>query len=336
MAEQSPNKRVIFKRGAQRKFLELVRKTSGLRFAELARLSGVSQRYFLEWRKEKYTLPLSVMRQFCTLINTPLPKNIKITEQYAHTRDAAIKGGNATFKKYKGVPVDENKRKTAWETWWNKSGKKNPNPILIRKEIFLPKRSAELAELCGILIGDGGLSKYQMLITLNGETDKKYSKFVVRLLKNLFKIKAKIYTVKNSRAINIAISRRNLVDFLVSQGIKLGNKLEQNVSIPDWIMASKKYQTCCFRGMVDTDGSVVIETHTIKGKKYVYPRLNFTSASPNLVDQSCLILSELGFHPKVRRVGRSVQLENLGEICQYFKVVGSSNPKHLERISPWS
>lgn len=38
--------------------------------------------------------------------------------------------------------------------------------------------------------------------------------------------------------------------------------------------------------MIDTDGSVVIETHNIKKKKYTYYRLNFTSASPFLIDQT--------------------------------------------------
>ena len=116
------------------------------------------------------------------------------------------------------------------------------------------------------------------------------------------------------------------------QGILIGNKLKQNLSIPEWIIKSQKYLIPCIRGMVDTDGSVVIETHNTKGKKYIYYRLNFTSASPILIDQTYQTLKKIGFNPKIRRNGRAVQLEKIEEICDYFKRIGTSNPKHLKRL----
>lgn len=97
-----------------------------------------------------------------------------------------------------------------------------------------------------------------------------YSVYVIKLLQKLFKVKPKVCRVKNSKALNISISRSDLVDFLFRHGLKVGNKLKQNLSIPEWIMKSGKYIIPCIRGMVDTDGSVVIETHHIKNKKYTY------------------------------------------------------------------
>jgi hypothetical protein len=118
----------------------------------------------------------------------------------------------------------------------------------------------------------------------------------------------------------------------VKNGMKLGHKLKQNVSMPEWITASKKYTIACIRGMVDTDGCIVKETHVIRKKKYIYRRLNFTSASPNLVHQTVAELEKLGFHPKIRRNGRSIQLEKLSEICDYFEHIGTHNPKHMRRF----
>jgi len=43
------------------------------------------------------------------------------------------------------------------------------------------------------------------------------------------------------------------------------------------------------------------------------------------------ILSELGFHPKIRN-NRSVQLENREDIIEYFQLVGTSNLKHKNRF----
>ena len=141
-----------------------------------------------------------------------------------------------------------------------------------------------------------------------------------------------MHKVRGTKALNICISRTDLVNFLAKHGLKVGNKLKQNLSIPEWILRSPKYIIPCIRGMVDTDGSVVIETHLIKNKKYSYPRLNFTSASPILVGQTVHLLEKLGFHPKIRRRGRSVQLENIKEIWEYFKRIGTSNPKHMKRF----
>ncbi len=335
MKESFINKRVIFKQGQQTKFLYLVKQRTGFSFTQLAQISNIGRRHFLEWRKEKSTISFFAYNALSKTAKISRFKNIRITDAFAHTVEAGRKGGKIVFKKYGAFPFREEQRIIGWKKWWETEGKQNPHPILKKKEITIPKRSMRLAEFCGILIGDGGISKYQIIITLNSETDKMYSKFIVLLIQELFNINAKIYKLKNKKAINISISRRNAVIFLIEQGMKLGNKIKQNLLIPDWIMDSKEYRISCLRGMVDTDGSVVHETHIIKKRKYVYPRLNFTSSSHGLIKQTFSILSELDFKPKIRRGGKAVQLENLREICQYFSVVGSSNPKHLNRISKW-
>ncbi len=336
MLESSNNKRVKFiKKGDQEKFILLIKDSTGFPYLELAKISKVGARQFREWRREKSTISLYAFKTLCEIAGISEPKNIEIIDAYEHTSRAGKLGGIKVFEKYKKLPFSEEQRLEGWKKWWATTGKLNLNPILIRKEVTFPKKSSELAEICGILIGDGGITKYQINITLNSETDKLYSKFVVKLINNLFNIEPKIYRIRDSKAINITISRSNLVDFLVSIGLKMGHKINQKVSIPDWIINSKKFKISCLRGMVDTDGCVVHETHKIKGKKYVYPRINFTSACPSLIQQVVLILTELGFNPKVRSGGRSVQLENLKEVCQYFNVVGTNNPKHLERISSW-
>ncbi len=327
--------RVIFSPGGQASFFEHAHDKAVISWSAFARILGMSPRALLNYRKEIYTLPFGIFKKIIETTEVSIPKNIQIREQFWSNKTAGKQGGKAVFKKYGKVGGDEDNRRNQWKKWWDLHGAKNQNAILKRKTVYLPKRSAKLAELFGILIGDGGITKYQMTITLNGDADKMYSKFVVALLHSLFKIDPKIYSVKKSKAINIVISRSNLVDFLVHNGLKIGHKINQGVHIPDWIMKSKKYKISCLRGLVDTDGSVVLEKHAPKENRYTYPRLNFTSASPRLIQQVIMMLTELGFSPKIRRGGRSVQLENLAEICQYFEVIGSSNPKHLERGGAW-
>ena len=333
MPKSYEEKRVKFlNRAEQKEFIKLVEKRIGANTKKLALISKVSTRQITDWKNAKSTLSLYAFKKFLLLSKIPSPKGIEIIERYAHIKSAGKKGFLAVFKKYGKFPKNEKRRKENWEKWWKTLGKYQKREIFKRKSIKIPKKSIELAELCGILIGDGGITKRQVKITLNCETDKIYSEFVIKLLRKLFNIKPKVYKIKNTKALNISISRSDLVDFLFRHDLKVGNKLKQNLSIPEWILKSKTYIAPCLRGMVDTDGCVVVETHLIKNKKYSYPRLNFTSASPLLVGQTVYVLEKLGFHPKIRRSGRSVQLENILEIWEYFKRIGTSNTKHLKRL----
>lgn len=333
MPKSYRGKRVKFlKKASQIEFFQLIEKHALGDTKNISRISKVGIRRISDWKNAKGTLSLDAFEKLLFVYKIPRPKSIKIIEQYAHTKAAGRKGYDAVLKRYGRIPKDEKLRKQNWEMWWKTIGRYQKRKIFKRKTIKIPSNNVDLAEFCGILIGDGGVTKWQVTITLNSETDKKYRLFIVKLIKKLFNTTPKINIIKNNRAINIRVSRKELVDFLNSRGILIGNKLKQNLSIPEWIMKSDEYLIRCIRGMIDTDGSVVIETHRIKEKKYSYCRLNFTSASTILINQTYKTLKKFGFTPKIRRDGRSIQLENIREICDYFKRIGTSNPKHLERL----
>lgn len=64
------------------------------------------------------------------------------------------------------------------------------------REIFCPQKNEELAEFVGIMLGDGGITKRQVIVTLNPKTDKAYSIFVKKLMERLFKIKPSMFYEK--------------------------------------------------------------------------------------------------------------------------------------------
>ena len=327
--------RVIFKPKEQTKFINDAHSRSKLSWTKLASRLNINYRLLTYYRNEDYSISYSTFSKLLSIGKLKRPKNISIIGQYYKNAEAGKKGGQIVYRKYGHVGGNQDYRKRKWKQWWDEYGKYNPNLILQKREVTIPTKSDNLAELFGILIGDGGITRYQVNITLNKETDGEYSKYVVKLVKKLFQIKPNVYPVKNSKAINISISRKSLSDFLYQNGLKIGHKLNNDVSIPKWIHSSPTYKTNCLKGMVDTDGSVVIEKHTINNNEYAYPRLNFTSYSRKLIAQAYKIFVDLGFHPKIRRSGKSIQLEKIDEICNYFETIGSNNPKHLERIKPW-
>lgn len=326
--------RVIFPIGKQKRFLIQTKNSLGMSWSNIAKLLGLSYRSLSYYRNEKYTLRFDIFIKLINLSGTKIPKGVVVKKQFWSNKDSGILGGKKVYHKYGKIGGNELYRINQWKKWWKRS-KKIRNAILMPKKVAYPRFSLPLAEFFGIMIGDGSISKYQTTITLNNETDKKYANFVCKLIYNLFHVYPRLYKVKNSKANNIVVSRINLVNYLVNNGLVLGHKINQKISIPEWIMRKKDYKIFCLRGLIDTDGSIIHEIHKIKNNTYKYPRLNFTSASKNLIEQVFGIFSELKFTPKIRRGGRSVQLENIKEICDYFSVVGTSNPKHKERIRAW-
>src|ERR1035437_6159691 len=110
-----------------------------------------------------------------------------------------------------------------------------------RKIIELPSENNDLAELMGIIAGDGGINNnWQLVISLNSEKDLDYSFYITRLLRKLFNIKAVIRKRPNQNTLVIVCSSTNLVDYLVSKGAIRGNKIINKISVPLWITKRKE------------------------------------------------------------------------------------------------
>lgn len=259
------------------------------------------------------------------------PDKVKVKDPFWYAATGAIKAWEVLRKKYKTFPIgDQEYRKQKWREWWQREGRYKPTIISQEKSILEPSLSTELAEFVGILIGDGGITKYQVVVTLNRIDDKLYAQFVAALMEELFGVKPSVLPFE--MIYKITISRGKLVRFCHSLGLKIGNKIKQNIDIPNWIKNDKNYSIACIRGLMDTDGCIYNECHNIKGKRYCYPRLSFVSHSLALRESYFQILADLGFTPKMRN-NRSVHLESRSDIIDYFRIVGTNNPKHWNRYS---
>ena len=275
-------------------------------------------------------MSLEAAKILSTKSETKLPENIEIMDQFWYTENGGSAGGVAVYKKYGRVGGDPIIRKRRWQEWWENIGKFKKQSILEARPIKKPGASKYLAEYAGILMGDGGLTQYQSLITLNCVDDLEYSKFVVKLIEKLFKISPSVVFRKNSRVLTIRLSRVNHVKFLVSIGIVIGNKIGQQIDIPVWIRNNMEYAKACVRGLVDTDGCLVIHRYKSNNKLYTYKKVDFTSRSKPLLNAVSNILSELHIKHGVRR-GSQIRIEARKDVETYFKLIGSHNPKHLNR-----
>jgi len=184
------------------------------------------------------------------------------------------------------------------------------------------------------MMGDGGITANQVTITLNCFDEKIYSKFVVALIRRLFGVTSSVYLDIKDSVLNIVVSRTNLVDFCVSQGLVIGNKVRKQIDIPDWIKKEEDFKVACVRGLVDTDGSVFTHRYKVNGKYYAYKKLAFTSLSFPLLSSVYQILKDKGLGPRIMR-NKDVRIENVAGVKKYFQIFGSHNPKHIRRYKTW-
>lgn len=321
--------RVKFPKGEQRTFLDSV----GLYFmndwAEVSKFLTINERTLRDWRSERYTMDQVSLKNLLALTKIPKPQGIEILEDYWSAKKYSWMGALKRFQMYGALGTPAGRRKGGLTTqrlirmnpaWALQSG------IVVRKKIYDPGYSPELAEFIGIMLGDGGLTNYQLNITLNSQTDKKYLGYVKSLIEKLFQIQSTVVLRKNELAACIVVSSRNLVELARRYGLKVGNKVKQSVDVPDWILRKNEFSVACLRGLMDTDGSCYAYTHSVNKKRYCNLALCFTNASGPLLKSVYVILDKNGYYPCV--TGRRVYVYRKNEIAKYFQKVGTHNPKH--------
>lgn len=331
MAERHISEYVILKLGAQQAFIEEVMEKSGLGASELAERLIVSGRSVRDWRREKCKMSLDTVKQLARVGGIKMPGDIALYDRQEQLRRASVLGGRAMVAKYGRVGGDEQKRKDAWRTWWSSEGKYKPSKILYkRKSIRFPRESAKVAEFFGIVMGDGGISPRQITVTLHSETDKEFAGYYAGLCYELFGVRPTVSKVKSSKALVVVISRTDLVQWCHTLGLPIGNKIKQGLDVPKWIKRNPAYARACLRGLVDTDGSVFKHKYRVGGKQYEYKKLDFCTLSSALLKSAYIIFRANGMSPYVRP-GKILRLESQKDVARYFKIIGTSNPKHLRR-----
>ncbi|MEJ0053481.1 MAG: LAGLIDADG family homing endonuclease [bacterium] len=205
-----------------------------------------------------------------------------------------------------------------------------------RKPARLPESSVFLAEFFGIMLGDGGINNpWQANITLNAVKDIAFARHVRHLIRALFAVTPTQFRYKTRNALRILVSSVSVVDFLVSKGLKRGDKLAQGLRIPRWILGSSEYKRACVRGLVDTDGCIFIHKHIVAGKPYKNIGLTFSSRSPELIFQVAAIFEEFGIVPHITGRGTDIYIYREAGVARYLKVFGSSNTRIKSVYAKW-
>ncbi|MFZ3043911.1 MAG: LAGLIDADG family homing endonuclease [Minisyncoccia bacterium] len=247
----------------------------------------------------------------------------------ARLRSIGRKGGLARTALHGNPGTSEGRRQGGFNSI--RTHTRNKTGFKILKPITTPQHSARLAELIGILMGDGHVGLYQTSVVTNSETDFQHALFVKTLFEDLFKIQVSLSTQRDKKACVITVSSKSVCRFFVSQGIPQGNKIALGMHIPDWIQEKLLYRKAFIRGLFDTDGCVYLDTHHYRQKTYENLGMAFANQSLPLLSFFKDSLELFGLHPTQKTEFR-VFLRRKEDIRHYFDLVGSSNQKHLGKI----
>ena len=329
--------RVKFGSGQQKLWILEVLVKSGLTLSELTSKCGFNRRTLNGWKNEETTIPKSAGDLIALKTGISLPSNAQILKDYWNS---STSGRIAAYKRIelygppgtresraKGGRVSQIRRKQHPENYRN---------CKIRKEYVWPQESEDLAELTGILLGDGGISYDQIKISLNGSVEKEYVQYVSQLINELFHEHPKIFAYKDPlvKVCNVTLSGIALVEFFIRIGLGRGNKVRRQVCVPEWITKNLSYSIAALRGLIDTDGGVFYHDHKINGKSYYNIGLTFTSRSRPLLDFVQETLLKIGLHAKLS--GDGVYLYRIGEVLEYERIVKFGNTHHIERLKNFS
>lgn len=211
------------------------------------------------------------------------------------------------------------------------------------------KISLELAELLGIIIGDGNIYAsrytYRLIITGHSENDFLYlTKYVRKLIKNNFNLDPYIWKHKNKKAIAIAVCSKELLNHLSKYNLHPGPKI--NIKIPEIILKNKSsdIKARFLRGLADTDFSVMFKKGSSR-KIHSYPVISSTFSSKYLVKDIKRVLKEFKIKGNIyfkkitlgnkKFLNYQIDIYGKKNLDLWLKRIGFKNEKHLKKIEIW-
>ena len=295
--------RIQLAKGKQRKLIESAKKERT--WEELSRELGLSEGYIRnELRNEKTLLSDFVYKKACSLTNQNYESFVvyKLKDDWGRSKGGKLSSGST-------------------------------------KNINVPLETEELSEFYGIMLGDGNLTKmkahkvgtYQIRIVGDSRNDRDYLiNYVKPLIEKLFNVKTGIFKIKNENAICLSVHSRKLVEFLEEKEFKPGDKIKNQLGIPDWIKKDKKLLCACLRGLYDTDGEIY------KLNEQNSFQVVFTNYNERLINDVRKALQDLGIIPSRIYNGKRLFITKKSELGKFLKHIGFSNFKNLAKIKTWN
>ena len=197
---------------------------------------------------------------------------------------------------------------------WRKKAKKEGR----FKSHYPPlKRNGNLAELIGVILGDGYIGKFprtEVLRIVGNYNNQGFIKRYASLIEKIFSKKPYVAKMSTANAMTITLYQKEISGRL---GIPHGSKKFLKVMVPQWIIDSRKYTIRYLRGLYEAEGS-----HCVHKKTCTY-KLFFSNTNESLLLVVFLLVKRLGYHPHLSK--NKVQVSSKDEVQKLKNLIQFRN-----------
>ena len=197
----------------------------------------------------------------------------------------------------------------------------------------------EIAELCGIILGDGHIHKSCNRITITGSLDdeKYHKKRVSKLFQNNFEVKPIFFKQEHKNAHYIQTESKNVMEYFIKIGLTRGSKT--NIAVPQIIRSNKELIIHFLRGLFDTDGCLKFSKQN--SNLSYYPRVRIAAKKSQMAEEIGTLLKTLNFNYSMWMDKRKENVILVYEISgkenaqKWFKLIRPSNPNKVKKYVSW-
>lgn len=176
-------------------------------------------------------------------------------------------------------------------------------------------KNGDLAELIGIILGDGHIHKHDRCDSLRIVGDSKKMDFVThsaRLVEAVFRKKPNVAKRKSSNGVNVTFYEKNIATRL---NVPSGARAKYEFQLPVWIERNKNNKIRFLRGLYEAEGTLChsLATYT---HKFI-----FTNMNEHLINLVARLVRGLGFTVSVSankvQVSRKDEVQKLSNLIQF-------------------
>lgn len=175
--------------------------------------------------------------------------------------------------------------------------------------------NGNLAELLGVILGDGSLYKHDRCDSLRIVGDASKMEFVHRsayLIHAVFDKQPRVAKRAGSNGVNITLYERNIAKRL---HLPYGSRAQYQFRLPEWIRKDKAYTIRFLRGLYEAEGCIAHHAGTYTHK------LIFANTNQFLLALVAELVRNLGFTVSISttkvQVSRKLEVQNLADLIQF-------------------
>ena len=183
------------------------------------------------------------------------------------------------------------------------------------KSVYTPlEKNGDLAELIGVVLGDGHICVYprsEELRLISNSNNPGFIKRYAQLMEGIFQKKPYVIPSKSANFTKIGFYEKSIEERL---GVPSGARKNLKIKVPDWIFKNEKFIVRYLRGLYEAEGSFCVHEPTSTYK------FLFSNKNRSMLNNVHELMQRLGFHP--HRSQYQIQISRKEEVYKAIKVLG--------------